>query len=106
MNNFRLIVDDIALPSHVDHAAAEAFYRRAVDAVTDQLRALDVTPGYFRWMKTMEQLGEDIAASFDKPALQAAGTPHPPLAHDQRGENSQEPRAHANSGGFKPEERL
>lgn len=106
MNEFRLIIDGITLPSNVDPAVAERFFHRAVDAVADQLRALDVTPGYFRWMKTMEQLGEEIADSFGKPAQQAAQTPDPPPTHAGEVANAQKPRAHATQAASDPEDRL
>jgi hypothetical protein len=106
MNEFRLIINGIRLPAHIDPAGAERFYYRAVDAVTQQLCALEATPGFFRWMKAMEQLGEDIADSFGKPALEAAETPDPPPTHAGGVDNAPDPRAHANSGGFEPEDRL
>jgi hypothetical protein len=106
MNEFRLIIDGIRLPAHIDPVVAERFYYRAVDAVTEQLRALEATPGFFRWMKAMERLGEDIADAFDKPALGAAETPDPPPTHAGRVDNAPDPRAHANSGRFEPEDRL
>lgn len=106
MNTFRLIIDDIALPSHIDPAVAESFYRRAVEAVSEQLRGLDATPGYFRWMKTVEVLGEDIAATFDKSAQEAVCTPAPPPMHVGKDSNAQNPRCNAASGGSEPGERL
>lgn len=106
MNEFRLIIGDITLPSTVDPAVAERFYHRAVNIVTEQIRALDVTPGYFRFVRAMEVLGEDIAESFGKPAQQAAQTPDPRPTHAGDAANAQKPRAHATQAASDPEDRL
>lgn len=106
MNEFRLIVGDIRLPSHIDQGAAERFYHRAVDAVTDLILASEATPGYFRWMKAMEALGEEIAATFEKPAREAQNTPDQPPPHEVGSANAPNPVRESNSGGFDLVERL